>query len=196
MRTETPKITDELLEAAKKEFLEKGFLNASLRHIASNCNVSTNSIYTRFNDKEGLFDALVSNSAKELMNIYIDATNSARKAINTNDAISIGNQGTNVVIDYIYNHFDEFKLIFCSSNGTKYEGYFDELAKIEEEFYKEFMAKYAKKKVDDFFIHVICRNGWQGVYELVSHNRSYDEALSFINDFTLFNHKGWMALLD
>lgn len=196
MRTETPKITDELLEAAKKEFLEKGFLNASLRHIASNCNVSTNSIYTRFKDKEGLFDALVSNRAKELMNIYIDATNSARRAINTNDAINIGNQGTNVVIDYIYNHFDEFKLIFCSSNGTKYEGYFDELAKIEEEFYKEFVAKYSKEKVDDFFIHVICRNGWQGVYELVSHNRSYDEALSFINDFTMFNHKGWMALLD
>lgn len=196
MRTEAPNVTDELLLAAKKEFLEKGFLNASLRQIASKCNVSTNSIYTRFKDKEGLFEAIVGNSANELMKIYLEATNNARNALDTNEVINIGDHGTNSVIDYIYNSFDEFNLIFCCSQGTKYEGYFDELAKIEEDFYKWFVKKYSKNTIDDFFIHVICRNGWQGVYELVSHKRSYNEALIFMKNFTLFNHHGWMVLLE
>lgn len=196
MRTKAPEVRDELLEAALKEFLEVGFLNASLRKIAAKCNVSTNSIYTRFNDKEGLFNAIVEDHAKKLMDIYLAATNNARNALSTSEAISIGDEETNVVIEYIYKHFDVFKLIFCCSAGTKYENYFDSLARIEEEFYKELVEKYSKRKIDDFFIHVICRNGWQGVYELISHNKGFDEAISFINDFKLFNHQGWMKLIE
>lgn len=195
MRVESVGVTDELLMAAKNEFLNNGFLNASLRKIAQCCNVSTNSIYTRFKDKEGLFDAVVSNSANGLMNIYVECTNMARKAINSNEAIDIGDNGTNDVLKYIYDHFDDFKLIFCCSNGTKYEKYFDELAKIEEDFYKEFTKKFSKRKIDDFFIHVVCRNGWQLVYELISHNKSYADAINFMKDVTLFNHCGWMKVL-
>lgn len=195
MRTKAPEVRDELLEAALNEFLQVGFLNASVRKIAAKCNVSTNSIYTRFKDKEGLFNAIVEKCANELMDIYLNATNTARNAISTLDVINIGDEGTNFVIEYVYKHFKEFKLIFCCSAGTKYENYFDELARIEEEFYKELVKKYAKRKIDDFFIHVICRNGWQGIYELVSHNISYDEAISFMNDFMLFNHQGWMKLI-
>lgn len=196
MRVESVGVTDELLKASKCEFLNNGFINASLRKIAKCCNVSTNSIYTRFKDKEGLFDAIVANSANTLMDIYVNCTNMARNAINTNEAINIGNNGTNDVLKYIYDHFDDFKLIFCCSNGTKYEKYFDSLAKIEEDFYKEFTLKFSNRKIDDFFIHVICRNGWQLVYELISHNKSYDEAISFMNDVTIFNHYGWMKVLD
>ena len=48
-----------ILSHAKKEFLEKGFAEASLRTIAQNAGVSTSTIYTRYSDKEGLFRFLV-----------------------------------------------------------------------------------------------------------------------------------------
>ncbi len=195
MRVESVGLTDELLIAAKCEFLKNGFINESLRQIAKACNVSTNSIYTKFKDKEGLFDAIIANSANELMRIYINCTNLARRAIDSNEVINIGDDGTNDVLKCIYDHFDDFKLIFCCSNGTKYENYFDELAEIEEDFYKEFCTKFSNRKIDDFFIHIICRNGWQLVYDLVSHNKSFSEAINFMNDVTLFNHYGWMKVL-
>ncbi|MDY3257082.1 MAG: TetR family transcriptional regulator, partial [Ruminococcus callidus] len=44
MRQETKGVTESLLESAKKEFLEYGFYNASLRRISSESGVSTNSI--------------------------------------------------------------------------------------------------------------------------------------------------------
>ena len=52
-------VYEKILDAAKKEFLSKGFRDASLRVIAREADTSTSSIYTRFNDKQGLFDAII-----------------------------------------------------------------------------------------------------------------------------------------
>ena len=59
MAKQKPGVYDRVLECAKEEFLSKGFLDASLRTIAQEAGTSTGSIYTRFGDKEGLFQAIV-----------------------------------------------------------------------------------------------------------------------------------------
>ena len=48
-----------LLASAKAEFLEKGYINASLRSICKNAGVTTGALYFFFRDKEDLFDSLV-----------------------------------------------------------------------------------------------------------------------------------------
>lgn len=58
-------VYEKIIECVKIEFLEKGFNDASLRVIAKNAQTSTSSIYTRFKDKEGLFDAIVKPVMKE-----------------------------------------------------------------------------------------------------------------------------------
>ena len=35
------------------------------------------------------------------------------------------------MVDYVYDHFDAFKLIACCSTGTRYEHYLDALIEIE-----------------------------------------------------------------
>ena len=52
-------VYDAVLACAKEEFLSKGYQEASLRTIAQKAGTSTGSIYTRFGDKEGLFEAIV-----------------------------------------------------------------------------------------------------------------------------------------
>ena len=52
-------VAERILAAAKEEFLDKGYVDASLRTIAAAAETSTNSIYVRFGDKEGLFSAIV-----------------------------------------------------------------------------------------------------------------------------------------
>ena len=110
---------------------------------------------------------------------------------------SEGEEGTDFVLDYIYQHFTEFKLIFCCSTGSQYEHFLDELGKIEESYYQELVDKYGKEgfTVDPFFIHVFCRAGWQTMYELVAHDCSYKEAQSFMNSTKLFNVAGWKAVM-
>lgn len=197
MKAETVGVTENLLKSATEEFLEKGFTNASLRNISAKSGVSTNSIYTRFKDKEGLFSAIVKETADGLMDIYLESIQKATYSPNLNQANHEGEEGTDFVLDYIYQHFTDFKLIFCCSTGSKYEHFLDQLGEIEESYYQELVEKYGKAEftVDRFFIHVFCRAGWQTMYELVAHDRSYEEAQSFMNSTKLFNVAGWKAVM-
>ncbi|WP_303819148.1 TetR/AcrR family transcriptional regulator [Ruminococcus flavefaciens] len=63
-------VTEKLLEQAMKEFLDKGYTAASLRTIAENAGTTPRSVYTRYGDKEGLFAALVSESADKLKSMF------------------------------------------------------------------------------------------------------------------------------
>lgn len=195
MRRETVGVTESLLDNAKKEFLEYGFHDASLRRISAVSGVSTNSIYTRFGDKAGLFEAIVKDAADGLMNIYLEGIG---KVADAPDMEYVITEGTELVIEYIYQHKSEFELIFCKSAGTEYETYFDRLAVIEETYYKAFARQFSKEnhKVDDFFIHVYCRTGWQYVYELITHGKTYEEAKKYMEDVCVFNFAGWKAIFE
>lgn len=102
MRTETVGVTETLIESAKKEFLEHGFQNANLRRISSESGVSTGSIYTRFGDKAGLFSAVVKPAADGLMELYLESITAARESGDPAEATSQGNEGTELVLKYIY----------------------------------------------------------------------------------------------
>lgn len=152
MRKESEGVTENLLASARKEFLQYGFHDASLRRISADSGVSTNSIYTRFGDKSGLFTAIVKEAADELMAIYSDSIKKAGEAADISRAEDAGDEGTDLVLEYIYGHLEEFKLIFCCSAGTEYETYFDRLAAKEEHYYKQFAKQFSDggHPVDDF----------------------------------------------
>ena len=197
MRQETAGVTESLIESAKNEFLKYGFNNANLRRISANSGVSTNSIYTRFGDKSGLFTAVVKPVADELMQIYLDSINKANNCTDAETVMAMGEEGTELVLNFIYDNFDVFRLIFCNSAGTEYEYYFDKLAEIEENFYKVFVKQFSVKEhnVNDFFIHVICRTGWQYIYEVVSHQLSYEDAKDFMKSIREYSFAGWERVL-
>ena len=58
------KTRQKLLEQAKVEFAEKGFMKASLRTICTNAGVTTGALYFFFRDKEDLFTSLYRNPCK------------------------------------------------------------------------------------------------------------------------------------
>lgn len=197
MRQETAGVTEALIESAKAEFLKYGFRNANLRRISADSGVSTNSIYTRFGDKAGLFDAVVKPAADGLMKIYLESISEASRCGNAADAANMGDEGTELVLKYLYDNFDSFRLIFCRSAGTEYEHYFDKLAETEEHYYREFAGRYAGNgnDISDFFIHVVCRTGWQYMYEVVSHELSYEDAKVFMKNIRKFCFAGWAGVL-
>ena len=101
MRKESAGVTEALLKSAEQEFLAHGFHDGSLRRISAESGVSTNSIYTRFGDKAGLFETLVKPAADGLMQIYMDSVQAASDVSEVTDAIACGNRGTDDVLVYI-----------------------------------------------------------------------------------------------
>ena len=62
------KATDNIILAAREEFMRYGYLDASIRRIADKANTSAKSIYTRFSNKEGLFEYFVKEQAEFFIN--------------------------------------------------------------------------------------------------------------------------------
>ena len=67
MKTKNEKLRIALLNAGKNEFLAHGYRSVSIRNIAAKAGATTGAIYVYFENKEGLFHALVKDTAQELL---------------------------------------------------------------------------------------------------------------------------------
>lgn len=67
MKTKNEKLRIALLNAGKNEFLAHGYRAVSIRNIATKAGATTGAIYVYFENKEGLFHALVKDTAQELL---------------------------------------------------------------------------------------------------------------------------------
>ena len=64
---------EKIQRAALAEFLDKGFLGASLRQIVKNAGVTTGAFYGYFSSKEALFASIVEPHAAALMGRFMEA---------------------------------------------------------------------------------------------------------------------------
>ena len=58
-----------ILRAAKQEFFTNGFAATNVRAVAEKAGVTTGALYNLFNNKDGIFEALVSGVFDEFLNI-------------------------------------------------------------------------------------------------------------------------------
>ena len=196
MKTISEETTENILKAARKEFLEYGFSEASLRRISSASDVSTHTIYTRFGDKEGLFDALVKKTADDLFAIYQDSVNRSHTS-DYHDSYEQGEEGSHAMLKYIYQHFDDVKLIISRSKGCKYEHYLDRFVEVEEKSYEFFLQNIPnlKKKVNGYFFHVLSKRSFSSFNEIVDNNMSYEEAKDYLETMIEFDLGGLNRVL-
>ena len=115
-------VQEKLLVCAVAEFLEKGYTNASLRTIAEKAGTSTNSIYVRFGDKEGLFSALVEPVIAELKEMFHNIQETFHSFDKETQRREVGRYSSEEMlhmVDYIYDNLDVFRLLLDASYGTK-----------------------------------------------------------------------------
>ena len=189
-----------ILKCAEKEFLEQGFAKANLRKIAKDAKATTGALYNYFNNKEVLFDALVKQPADTLLDAFIKMHQQMKqpaKDISKQSMEKQSGSNTDLVLDYIYENFTAFKLIFCRAEGTDYAAYIDKLAKIEEDAFRRMLSNPpgGNKTVDDFFLHVTVTSGFRDLYEVVSHDLSKEDALQFMEQIKRFRFAGWREIL-
>ena len=196
-------VMEEILKAAKEEFLTLGYTEASMRNIAKKANLTTGSLYYRFLDKAEMLDAVVGNEAEELLTMFKRIQNDfAKKRIESqvSEMGSYTENGLHVMIDYIYDHYDAFKIIICRSKGSKYEFYIDSLVDIEVENTYRFINELKDKKIkvrepSEDLIHILCTSFFASIFEVVQHDMKREEALKYADEIYAFNEAGWSVLL-
>ena len=123
MKRDSDQGTRELLiEAAKKEFLEKGYNKASLRTICANAGVTTGALYFFFENKADLFAAIVDPPLKELKAILVkhfsEDIEEIKKLSSLEEADTDHSEISDLIVGHIYNNYDAFSLILNASENT------------------------------------------------------------------------------
>lgn len=191
---------ERILECAQQEFMDHGYQNANMRHIARIAKATTGALYNHFANKAVLFDALVQAPAEEMLAQFQEIHHQAEKSLSNMQAVSIDEKartGTDWMLEYIYGHMDAFRLIFCRSEGTRWSTYLEQLIEIEEQAYRVYCDALGKNgsHVEDMFLHVTAATGFQYLVELVSHNLPYDQAVAVMDSVKRFSAAGWHEIL-
>ena len=112
---ETSPLTKQKIQAAAlAEFLDKGFLGASLRQIVKNAGVTTGAFYGYFSSKEALFASIVEPHAAALMGRFMEAQTSFAELPETEQPGHIGQESADYVhwmVDYICQNHEPVKLL-------------------------------------------------------------------------------------
>ena len=127
-------VTEKLMEAAKQEFLKNGYERASLQTIAEKAGSSKGAIYIRYPDKESLYRSLV----QPAMDDFCGMIQSALQQFNqlpgteqTSQMYSFSDQWFWASVDYIYDHFDEFKLLLTSGENNTYQEFLHRIVELD-----------------------------------------------------------------
>jgi len=198
-RTETQ---IKILEIGKREFLEKGFKDASLNKIVAEAGFTKGAFYGYYADKEALFDDLVSEAANGLTDQFKAAQDAHFDLIpkeKTKDSLKLSTQYLHTFVEYMYAHFDEFKLILCRSEGTPYAGFLDDLVDLEvdraEEYYKLLQKKgRLSGRMTKQLHYMITSAYFKAVCETIVRDMPKKDAMKYIEDIARFFNAGWEAL--
>lgn len=112
-----------ILSAAMQEFLEKGFKSASLRNIVKTAGVTTGAFYGYYNSKEDLLEALIGEQYDFLLDCFCRAQKEFAEIPpeeQPDNLTDISGECMYEMLLYAYEHLNEFKLILCRSEGTRF----------------------------------------------------------------------------
>ena len=178
-------IEPRILESAQKEFLSRGYEKASTNVICKNAGVTWGALAKRYSGKDELFCALVSPIAdkfKDTLKSINDSFHSLSNQDKETSALGSETEST-AYVDYIYEHFETFRLLIVCSKGSSYENYLDELADILVDFTIRFMEETGHeviirgKKAIPETIHILISSYLYGFFEPVTHGMNREKAL-------------------
>ena len=184
-------VSDEVLRCAREEFMEMGFQEASMRVIAAKAGTSTGSIYTRYDDKSGLFHALVDDTVNGLLKGFeeVQAAFDDRPVEAKGDALDYASDQVVGMVNYLYDHLDDFRLLTRCSDKDCYEKMIDSLIDIDVKYTFRVMQTGA------LMVHILSNAFYSGLFETIRHDLKREDAIAYALRLRRFFRMGWADLL-
>ena len=197
------KTLERIHQAAKAEFLEKGYQGASLRNIVKSVGMTTGAFYGYYKSKEELFEAL----AGDHYTYFIDRFERAQKEFaalpkeKQPEAMSeISGLCMFDMLHYAYEHLEVSKLILCGSEGQKFSGLIDRMVEIEIEgthAYQEVLRELGRPspRIDPTLEHILITGMFHTFFELVVHEMPLRDAENYVMEMRSFYTAGWLKMM-
>ena len=185
-----------ILQSANDEFTEHGFEQASVRVIAKNAGVTPGAIYKHFKSKEDIFKAIVSPILNHLYTRNKELTNQAINEIKLNGLERFERKSDNSneeLLRFIYQ-------LFNCSQGTEYEFIRNDLVNLEVQGAKKLIEALKEKEIEvnelnDDELHILYTMACTPLFEIITHQYSYKNALNFISMMEAAMNFGWGRII-
>ena len=194
---------DRIHRAAKTEFLEKGYKDASLRNIVKSVGMTTGAFYGYYKSKEELFAALVGEHYAYLLNCFQKAQKEFADLPHEQQPEVMSEISGACMFDmlhYAYEHLEECKLILCCSEGTKFSRLIDEMVEIEAaatHAYQEVLQELGRPspQIDPALEHILITGMFHTFFELIIHEMPLGDAENYVKEMRAFYTAGWMKIM-
>lgn len=199
MQTQKDYIQLAIVESARKEFLEKGFRNTSLRSISKNANVSLSNIYNYFPDKDEIFLYIF----KDILN-DIDEWKKSVESLDCQHDHHNEHEHIKMLKDpmmYVEQNKEMFKLLFFKSEGSSLFGIQDRLiqwfAMLMEKECVELCQKHQIPlvKPSEFFLHLLGSMWIHLIEDSLLKNLSPDQIKFHSEELMRFLYHGYTGYL-
>lgn len=193
---------EKLLESAKREFLEKGYMKASLRTICKNAGVTTGALYFFFQGKGDLLRELVEEPLKGLTALI--RQHFAEEMERGIGVVSLETDRQDIdaakeVVRFLYRHYDVCLLLLTKSQGSEYENVVSRFADYGEEHYRMLTAEAARgcgvPALDGYLVHWMSYMQINAFVHLLIHEPDVEKALGYIEQVVVYLVSGWNGLL-
>ncbi len=192
-----------LLECAKKEFLEKGYMKASLRNICKEAGVTTGALYFFFKDKEDLLAELVEEPLRQLYAVMEEHYAAEMRNEDQVAQLELADDGdleaSREIIRRMYANRDTFLLLLTKSQGSRFETWLEEVVDISEQQYRRLcdMVTNAtgKPRIDDYMTHWMAHIMVDTFVHLFLHETEESVALKHVDALTRYLIRGWMGMM-
>ena len=203
MEARSSSTLENIQQAAMAEFLDKGFLGASLRQIVKNAGVTTGAFYGYFSSKEALFASIVEPHAAALMGKFMEAQSDFAELPEEEQPERMGEASGQCVrwmVEYICQHRQPVKLLLCRAEGTSYEHFVHNMVEVEVESTLQYMEilRHLGRDIPELnrsLCHIIASGMFNGLFEIVIHDMPLEQALRDVEQFRSFYTGGWLKLM-
>ncbi len=191
---------EKIIPCAKREFLDKGFERASLRKIAADANMSAAGLYRHFESKEAMFDALVAPLVDTYLRNYEKSMQLSYELLDTEEIKKfwqVSEEEGLQYINFIYDHFEEFKLLLTCSDGTKYQNFMHDISEMEVKEMTRLMDElrsrgFSVKDISQDELHMLVSGYVASVFEVVIHDYPREKAIKQAKTLMEFLYPGWI----
>ncbi len=173
-------IDSRLLQSARDEFMNHGFIKADLKTICDNAGVTTGAVYKRYKGKEELFSAVVGDVMSAL-DTFLENRNKVDFSSLSDDEIrdswKMSFDSMIPMFRMLRSYGDDFKILIDKSSGTRYESfshdYVIKMSYAYEQFYKEaYKRGIVRAKVSRDEFHILLTSFWSSICEPFVHDMS------------------------
>ena len=194
-----------LLESAREEFMEKGYMKASLRNICRNAGVTTGALYFFFEDKEDLFQALTKEAVDGIYQIMQSHFQEESEMLGKGMLLEPVSQEerehldiTAMVVHQMYLRRDDILLVLTKSQGSSLENIVDSFIETAEIHFEtmalKMQAAYPGKVLDEKFVHWLAHEMIDAFIYTISHIEDEQQAHKFMSQMTTYMMSGWYGL--